>query len=140
MILWGVVGSGVLVSVILGSIWYGPLFGKKWMSLMGVDPNDSKRMEEGKKNMWKMYGIQMVSSAVTIAVLTIVVQNFDAILPKEIIGISLLVWIGFVVPTEVGAVLWSGKSFKNMREILLINIGYGFVLFFLLGCILVRVI
>ncbi len=138
LISWSSVLVGVVVSIVLGSLWFGPIFGKKWMELMGVDPNDTAKIQEGKKHMWKMYIIQMIASAMTVATLSIVVLHFDTFTIKETIGTSLLVWIGFIVPTEVGAVLWSGKSFKHMRETFLINLGYGFILFVLLGCIVAR--
>ncbi len=27
---------GAVFSMILGAIWYGPIFGKKWMEIIGV--------------------------------------------------------------------------------------------------------
>ena len=139
LISWGAVGLGVLVSIVLGSIWFGPLFGKKWMTLMGMNPNDTVKIEEGKKQMWKMYVIQMIASAMTVAALSIVVLNFDNFTIGETVGTSLLMWIGFVIPSEIGSVLWSGKSYKEMREIFLLNAGYGLILFVLLGCIVAQV-
>lgn len=34
--LWSVIASAI-ASMIIGSIWYGPLFGKKFMHIMGMD-------------------------------------------------------------------------------------------------------
>lgn len=138
LISWGAVGLGVLVSIILGSIWFGPLFGKKWMSLMGIDPNDTKKIEEGKKHMWKLYLIQMIASVMTVATLSVVVNTFDSFTKGEVVKTSLMLWLGFVVPSEIGSVLWSGKTFKQMRKIFLLNAGYGLILFVLLGCIIAQ--
>lgn len=138
LISWGSVGLGTITAIVLGSLWFGPLFGKKWMSLIGVDPNDSVKMEEGKKNAWKLYVIQTVASAVTVAALSVVVMTFDNFTKYDVIRTSLFVWIGFIIPSEIGSLLWSGKSFTQMREMFLLNAGYGFVLFILLGCIVAQ--
>jgi hypothetical protein len=135
LISWGAVIVGVIVSVVLGSVWYGLLFGKKWAALMGMDMSDSVKVAEAKKGMWKMYAIQMIASAVTVSVLSVVLLKFDNFTTSEMIGSSLLMWFGFVLPTEIGTVLWGNKSKKDAISIFMINTGYGFILFILLGLI-----
>jgi hypothetical protein len=135
LISWGAVVVGVIMSIVLGSIWYGPIFGKKWAALMGMDMNDPVKVAEAKKGMWKMYVIQMIASLVTVSVLSIVLLKFDNFTTGEMVCSSLLMWFGFVLPTEVGAVLWGNKSKKDAINILMINAGYGLVLFVLLGLV-----
>ena len=36
---WAIV-AGAVLSMVIGAIWYGPLFGKKWMEIVGVDSTD----------------------------------------------------------------------------------------------------
>lgn len=60
----------VIVSMIVGSIWYGPVFGKKWMKLVGVTKED---MEKGKKEMQKTYGMMFAGSLVTSFVLAVTI-------------------------------------------------------------------
>lgn len=135
LISWGAVVVGVIVSIVLGSIWYGPLFGKKWAALMGMDMNDPVKVAEAKKGMWKMYVIQMIASAITVSVLSVVLLKFDNFTTSEMIGSSLLMWVGFILPAEIGAVLWGNKSKKDAISIFMINAGYGFILFILLGIV-----
>ncbi len=51
---------GVL-SMVIGFLWYGPLFGKEWMRLVGMT---DKKMEEAKKGMQMTYAISFLSSLV----------------------------------------------------------------------------
>jgi hypothetical protein len=45
---WAVLVCGVL-SMVIGFVWYGPLFGKKWMEIVGAtfkDIEERKRMQK----------------------------------------------------------------------------------------------
>ena len=49
-----------ILSMVVGSIWYGPLFGKKWAELIGADPNDKKKMKEMQKSAGPLYMVQFL--------------------------------------------------------------------------------
>ena len=51
---WAVLASGV-AAMVVGGIWYGPLFGKMWMQGMGWDPNNKELMDKMKKSMGVAY-------------------------------------------------------------------------------------
>lgn len=138
LIPWGAVVVGVIASVVLGSVWYGAIFGKQWAALNDMDLNDKAKMELAKKGMWKLYVTQMILSAVTVAVLAIVVLNFDNFTTGEIIGTSLLMWLGFVMPTEAGALLWTNKSKSDKWKIFWISTGYQVILAIILGFIVAK--
>ena len=48
------VAVAALAPMVIGGIWYGPLFGKLWMSAHGYTP---ERLEVMKKGMGKAYGL-----------------------------------------------------------------------------------
>lgn len=48
-----------IAAMILGYIWYGPLFGERWRKLVGVKDEKQKK---GQGNMGSMYGIMFVCS------------------------------------------------------------------------------
>ena len=54
-----------LVPMIVGSLWYGPLFGKRWMALMETTPEE---IQEG-FNPLRTYGISFLLSLVTAFIL-----------------------------------------------------------------------
>src|SRR6185436_20582919 len=63
---WAVLVVAV-ISMILGSIWYGPLFGKTWGRIIGMDmqnttPEDKKKMQ---KSVMPLYFLNFVLSVLT---------------------------------------------------------------------------
>jgi TRAP-type C4-dicarboxylate transport system permease small subunit len=50
-----------LVSMVLGSLWYGPLFGKPWMAMIGIKKPDVMTPAI-KKMMAKSYSIMFIGS------------------------------------------------------------------------------
>mgnify|MGYP001608100183 FL=1 len=56
---WAVLISSVF-AIVLGAIWYGPLFGKKWLEVTGMDKVDMARRQEMMKNVWKLYITQFL--------------------------------------------------------------------------------
>ena len=54
---WAILVLGI-VSMALGALWYGPLFGKKWMEIIGVNKNDLEARKEMEKGVWKLYIVQ----------------------------------------------------------------------------------
>ncbi len=68
---WIAVVVGVIASNVLGFLWYGRLFGKRWMSMIG------KTEDEIEANP-TMYLITALSSALTMIVLALVVDAFGA--------------------------------------------------------------
>lgn len=45
---WLAVLAASLVGFIIGAIWYGPLFGKAWMKIVGLTEKDSANAYMGK--------------------------------------------------------------------------------------------
>jgi hypothetical protein len=140
---WWAIIVAAIASMVIGSIWYGPLFGKKWQEVMGVQ-YDNKSPEEQKamrKGMGMLYGAQFVLSILTIWILA----HYTAIVKLTTIGMTstsvgiqnaLWVWLGFIMPTVAGAAMWSGKSKRLSWNMFLISAGYNIVLFAVFGLIL----
>ncbi|MBI3366671.1 DUF1761 domain-containing protein [Candidatus Roizmanbacteria bacterium] len=127
-----VVGAAV-VSMIIGSLWYGPLFGKLWMKEMGMG---KQKMNDAMKNgMAKTYGLMFLGSLVMSFVLahaTIFAASYFKI---EGVTAGLMSgfwnWLGFVAPVTLGSFLWEGKSFK----LWLMNNGYYLMTLLAMGTV-----
>ncbi|MBI4592372.1 DUF1761 domain-containing protein [Candidatus Uhrbacteria bacterium] len=93
-----------IASMVLGSLWYGPLFGKQWMALSGVT---KEKIEQDKPNMGKLYAIQAVASLIMAYVL------FHFIYPATSLSEALewtgWIWLGFIATVTLGNVLWHGR-------------------------------
>jgi len=84
---WIAVALGAVFNMALGSLWYGPLFGKLWLSLIG------KKQEEIESSP-AMYLVPLVLSFISALVLAIFIEALGV----TTAGIGIL----------VGAILWIG--------------------------------
>ncbi len=126
-----IVGAGV-VAMIVGSLWYGPLFGKKWMEIIGVTEMDAVKQKEMQKKAMPLYGIQFVFVLLQVFVLSKLITWTGG----NGMGIAFWMWLGFVVPTVVGLALWNNQPNKMKWEMFLIQSGYYLVLFLIFGFII----
>ena len=130
---WAVLGA-VVASFVLGFLWYGPLFGKQWMAMMGFS---KESMDEAKKKgMMKSYIIMIIGTFFTAYVLAHVVGM------ASLAGISsgfsgglqsgFWMWLGFVGPVTLGSVLWENRSWK----LWFLNNAYQLISLLMMGVIL----
>jgi hypothetical protein len=130
---WAVLAA-TAVSIVLGFLWYGPIFGKKWMALLDLTP---EKMASAKaKGMGPTYAIMIVGSLLMSYVLAHALIFGNAYLGTAGVSAGLMVgfwnWLGFVAPVTVGSVLWEGKSWTLWA----LNAGYYLVALLLMGVVL----
>ncbi|HSE56649.1 MAG TPA: DUF1761 domain-containing protein [Candidatus Paceibacterota bacterium] len=128
-----ILGSMVL-SVIIGFVWYGPLFGKRWMALSGIImPPDKKPCF---KDMLKPILISLIGAFFMALCLSYSIAYAGAFMER--FGTSMGIqagfwsWLGFVVPIQLSFVAWEGKPWK----LFCIHAGYWLVLLCGMGIIL----
>ena len=129
--LWAVILSA-LASLVIGFIWYGPLFGKAWMKVAGMDNITPEMREMMKKKMAGMLFLQAVLSTITAYVLALFMNMTGA--PS--IATAFWVWFGFVMTIIGGAALWSGKTPKLAWMMFFIMSGCQLVTFLAYGGII----
>lgn len=103
------VGVSAIVSMVIGSIWYGPLFGKVYMKAVGMEQWSEVEREQMKKKMAVTYIVQFVASILTFFVLGWLIGALDERTVAGGLKIALIVWAGFVVPLKLGDAIWGGK-------------------------------
>lgn len=123
-----------VVSMAVGFIWYGPLFGKAWMKIMGAETMSGEQKDKMRKDMWKYYITQFVLSLFQIFVLAWYIITLKDI--SDGVHTAFSLWIAFVMPTVAGAALWSGKPKKVAWRMFFISAGAQLVSFILFGLIL----
>ena len=121
-------------AIVLGFLWYGPLFGKPWMKLMGFT---KESLEKSKKaGMTKTYVLMVLTTLVTAYVLSHVISFATAFMQTSGISAGLSagfwMWLGFTVPILMDAQMWEGKPWK----LFWINASYRLVSLSLMGAIL----
>lgn len=89
-----------VVAMVVGFVWYGPLFGKPWMKMIGLT---DKKMEEMKKmgGMGKTYGLSFLSSLVMAWFLAHVIWYAapGAVTLFIAVKTAFYMWLGFVATT-----------------------------------------
>jgi hypothetical protein len=120
----GAVICSMIFSVVLGFVWYGPLFGKEWARMSGIVMPEEK-------------------PPFSVMVKPMILSFIGAILMNYVLGFSIffhnayyavtglapalsiafLMWLGFIVPAYLNLKGWEGKPWK----LFFINTGYWLV-------------
>jgi surface polysaccharide O-acyltransferase-like enzyme len=130
--LWAVLASAI-ATMVVGFLWYSPVqFANPWMKLMGYDPNDKAKIAEMQKSAGPSYFMSLIASILAAFVLgkLIAVAGFSTAVDGLKIG--LVVWLGFVTTVQFTNALFSRQPFK----LYMINTGYQFVCYAVMGAIL----
>lgn len=128
---WFAVIAASLVGFVIGFIWYGPLFGKKWMNSVGMTEEDAQN-----GNMKKIFGVSFIFQFVM--AICLAMFFFGDPEGAEMITASSGAFYGFLtgfgwVAMSIGVnALYEQKSWSYI----LINGGFWVVVYTLMGLIL----
>lgn len=111
---WAILTAAV-AAIVIGTVWYGPLFGKQWMRIIGIAmPGEMTRAV--KQSMMKSYAIQTIATLIMSFVLAHMLYFAMTIMDTEGVFAGLTwaiwIWLGFVVPATLGSVLWENRPWK----------------------------
>lgn len=97
-----------LAQFVVGGIWYMVPFGKAWGKIHGFEKYSKEEQQKMMKDIMPFYGLQLLVTAVTTVVLAILLRNSDG----NAYSLVFHLWLGFVVPTQVSAVIFGGTEGK----------------------------
>ena len=118
-----------LAQFAFGAVWYTPVFGRLWGKIHGFDKVSKVEQRKMMKSMGPFLALQLVVTIVTTVVLSTLLQNYSG--DVSAYGLAALLWLGFIVPTQVSAVVFGGTEPKWMVTKILIMAGGA------LGCIMI---
>jgi hypothetical protein len=119
-----------VVFMIVGALWYSPLlFGKPWMRAMGKTEEELKALQKG---VWKSYIVSLLGAFVMAFVLAHVIRYAEADTAIEGAQTGLWMWIGFVITSSLGGILFEGRP----KGLYFLYNGYQLVSLVLMGIIL----
>lgn len=95
-----------VVGFVVGFVWWGPLFGKKWAKLMSMSEKDMRKAKE------KGLAKPMVIMAVTNLIMAYVLAVLLLVTGMSALSLACHVWFGFVASIMVGSVLWENRSWN----------------------------
>lgn len=93
---------------IFGAIWYMPIFGKIWGKIHGFDTLPQDVQEKMYKSMWPWLILQFIITVLTSFVFALLFNG----MPSEwnTFGFAGFIWLGFILPTQIGAVVFGGTK------------------------------
>ena len=114
-------------AMVVGSLWYGPLFGNMWMKLIGISKSDIN-----KKDMPKLYGIMFLGALVESYILSHFIHYAGAYTLVNGAKTGLWAWLGFVATTMIGNYMFA----KRPMNLFYIDAGYALVNLMIMGAII----
>lgn len=97
-----------IAQFIFGAIWYMPVFGEIWGRIHDFDKVPAEKQKEMMKGMWKFLLMQFIFTLVTTIVFAILLTGFSS--DWNIYKLAFLFWLGFILPTQVAAVIFGGTK------------------------------
>lgn len=119
-----------IVHFIIGGIWYGVIFGNKFIQLIGWTPE--KLQQVANQSHVKEYIFAFLSSLVLVYILAHFVQYTKAKGAADGIQTAFWLWLGFVVTTQLATVVFEERNLG----LYLLNVSYQFVACLVAGAIL----
>ncbi|MEK7530990.1 MAG: DUF1761 domain-containing protein [Patescibacteria group bacterium] len=117
-------------NMIVGSLWYGPVFGKYWMRLNGFTPESMNAMH---LKVWQA----MIGGAITALLMAFVLSHVAiAFMAADLMGalqLAFWMWLGFTAVTIAEGFLWEGRSF----ELFVLNAARSLVTLLIMASIIV---
>lgn len=97
-----------IAQFIFGAIWYMPVFGKMWGQIHGFDQVAPEQQAEMRKGMMPLLVVQFVFTVLTSSVFACLYASFNS--DWSIYQLAFLFWLGFLLPTQVAAVIFGGTK------------------------------
>jgi hypothetical protein len=121
-----------VAAMVIGFLWYGPLFGKQWRDLIGMTKG---KMLEANKEMPKTYSLMFVSALLMAYALAHFVWYAAPGSLTLFISVktALWAWIGFVATTSLTKFLFMPD--RKPIQLLAIESGYYFATLVAMGII-----
>ena len=120
---------GAIIFMVLGYLWYGPLFSKPWLAALG---KTQEEIAAQGGNMAATYGLTFLGALVTTTVLGIIIYGMGQTTALNGAHMGVLLWVGFVAPSSLGSVLFEGRPSK----LYVIHNSYYLVTLALVGALL----
>lgn len=122
-----------VLAMVVGYLWYGKIFGKKWVEIIGATATDLEERKKMQKVASPLYVVQFVLALFQLFVLAYYIQGW-----KEASGVenALWIWAAFIIPTVAASAMWNNDSKKIAWARFLIQGGYYLVLFIIFGLVL----
>lgn len=87
-----------IVSIALGFLWYGPLFGKAWSRAMGWMALTPEQVQAKQKAAGPGYVMSFVGALIVAYAIALIVQVANPTAVMDAIALGIMLWLAFIVP------------------------------------------
>ncbi len=116
------------IPMVVGALWYGPLFGRKWMELMETTEAEIR----SSFNPIKSYGGSLVASFLMAYVLAHILQAFEVTGWLAGMEGGFWCWLGFILTFG-----WQSVAFENKKmSIYVLSMAYNLLTLLAMGALL----
>lgn len=118
------IGVATVVQFVIGAVWYTPVFGTLWGKIHGFDTLSLAEQKAAQTQMMPLLLVQFALTFMTSFVLDLLLAGMPA--DWNAYGFALFIWLGFVMPAQVSAVLFGGTEPKWVLSKIAVSIGASF--------------
>lgn len=122
-----------ILAMVVGAIWYGPLFQKRWLEVIGASQLDLEARKKMQSEAGKLYFIQFLLVLFQVGAIHYLTGYISI---HYAFSLTLLFWLVFVMPTIAGTCMWNNDSTRTAWSRFFIQSGYQLVIFAIFGIIL----
>lgn len=114
-----------VVQFIIGGVWYMGIFGTLWGEIHGFNALTKEAQQKAQQHMRPLLFVQFGLTVMTTFVLALLMTG----LPTQWSGYGLagFVWLGFVLPAQVSAVIFGGTEPKWVIKKIAVSTGASLV-------------
>ena len=106
-----------VVPMIVGALWYGPIFGKRWLALMETTEEEIAKGF----NPLKTYGVSFLFAIASAFGLAVLLDGFSG--PLHGAHAALVATVAFVLPVSHQSVAFE----RRKSGLMVLNVAYNFV-------------
>lgn len=121
---WLAVLAGTVVNMVIGFLWYGPLFGQTWMNWIGKSADEIEADSS-------MYIFSTASALISAFVLALIVAAFGASTITGGAVLGALVWLGIGATATLVYSVFEGPPLNVWA----LHVGYQLVVFVIMGAL-----
>lgn len=121
---WIAIVVMTVIGFMFGHLWFGPLFGKQWQRIHGMDCMDEAMKKKMMKGIWKIMISELIATFLIMIGLACIIRAIP-----EYSGIqnAFMMWLAFVVPITASNVIWGGDKREDMITKISITVGYRLI-------------
>ncbi len=118
-----------LVFFIVGGVWYAALFGRPWRNALNLNPDETVQAQ---RDFPKALAVWFLSGLIISFVLVNLATALGAVGFGSGVMVGFWAWLGFALPLNLNSLAFEKRS----PHVFLINVGFYWVAFALMGGIL----